>query len=180
MLACGQDGRPLPGPKSGFLSNTRKWIVPGDTCADREGRLKRLLQWRASGSGNPGKLLCLAAPSLRVHQVGLVSRLSVASHLTLPIFDLTQGPSWGHMPLLVRIGLGGWQNILWAIFSSFFLAPPKSFQLVLLVAHQFCVLYWDLTLWDILFKRLAGSFGPQFPNKLGRLFLICDKSGGNR
>ena len=30
-----QEGRPLLGPKSGLLSNTRKWIVRGDTCADK-------------------------------------------------------------------------------------------------------------------------------------------------
>ena len=30
-----QEGRPLPGPKTGLLSNTRKWIVQGDTCADK-------------------------------------------------------------------------------------------------------------------------------------------------
>ena len=35
MSACGQEGEPLPGPKSGLLFNTRKWIVQGDTCADR-------------------------------------------------------------------------------------------------------------------------------------------------
>ena len=29
-----QVGGPLPGPKTGLLSNTRKWIVQGDTCAD--------------------------------------------------------------------------------------------------------------------------------------------------
>ena len=69
-----------------------------------KGHLKRLLQWRTSRSGNSGGLLCLAARSLRVYQVRLVSRLSAASHLALPIFDLTQGPSWGRMPLSVRIG----------------------------------------------------------------------------
>ena len=30
-----QEGGPLPGPKTGLLSNTRKWIVWGDTCADK-------------------------------------------------------------------------------------------------------------------------------------------------
>ena len=36
-----QEGGPLPGPKTGLLSNwpllsnTRKWIVRGDTCADK-------------------------------------------------------------------------------------------------------------------------------------------------
>ena len=30
-----QAGGRLPGPKTGLLSNTRKWIVRGDTCADK-------------------------------------------------------------------------------------------------------------------------------------------------
>ena len=30
-----QEGGPLPGPKSGLLPNTQKWIVRGDTCADK-------------------------------------------------------------------------------------------------------------------------------------------------
>ena len=30
-----QEGGPFPGPETGLLSNTRKWIVQGDTCADK-------------------------------------------------------------------------------------------------------------------------------------------------
>ena len=30
-----QERRPLPGPETGLLSNTWKWIVWGDTCADK-------------------------------------------------------------------------------------------------------------------------------------------------
>ena len=30
-----QEGGPLPGPQSGLLSNTRKWVVRGGTCADK-------------------------------------------------------------------------------------------------------------------------------------------------
>ena len=30
--ACCRKGDPLPGPKTGLLSNTRKIIVQGDTC----------------------------------------------------------------------------------------------------------------------------------------------------
>ena len=30
-----QEGGPLPGPKTGLLSNTRKGIVWGDTCAEK-------------------------------------------------------------------------------------------------------------------------------------------------
>ena len=30
-----QEGGPLPGPETRLLSNTQKWIVRGDTCADK-------------------------------------------------------------------------------------------------------------------------------------------------
>ena len=30
-----QEGESLPGPKTGLLSNTQKWIVQGDTYADK-------------------------------------------------------------------------------------------------------------------------------------------------
>ena len=30
-----QEGGPLPGPETGLLSNTWKWIVRGDTCTDK-------------------------------------------------------------------------------------------------------------------------------------------------
>ena len=30
-----QEEGPLPGPKTGFLSNTRKRIVQGDVCTDK-------------------------------------------------------------------------------------------------------------------------------------------------
>ena len=37
VIAVGllQEGRPLPGPENGLLPNTQKWIVWGDTCADK-------------------------------------------------------------------------------------------------------------------------------------------------
>ena len=31
-----QEGGPLPGPETGLLSNTQKWIVRGVTCADKQ------------------------------------------------------------------------------------------------------------------------------------------------
>ena len=34
MLVLQEEGA-LPGPETGLLSNTRKWIVGGDTCADK-------------------------------------------------------------------------------------------------------------------------------------------------
>ena len=41
-----QEGGPLPGPETGLLSNTRKWIVRGDTCADKARNF--------IGKGHPG------------------------------------------------------------------------------------------------------------------------------
>ena len=41
-----QEGGPLPGPETGLLSNTRKWIVQGDTCADKAREF--------IGKGHPG------------------------------------------------------------------------------------------------------------------------------
>ena len=35
ILELLQEGGPLPGPKTGLLSNTRKRIVGEDTCADK-------------------------------------------------------------------------------------------------------------------------------------------------
>ena len=46
-----QEGGPLPGPQNGLLSNTQKWIVRGDTCADkaRDFCWERVLVGRAGG-----------------------------------------------------------------------------------------------------------------------------------
>ena len=41
-----QEEGPLPGPGTGLLSDTRKWIVRGDTCADKAGDF--------IGKGHPG------------------------------------------------------------------------------------------------------------------------------
>ena len=42
-----QEGEPLPGPETGLLSNTQKWIVQGDTCADKARNF--------IGKGHPGR-----------------------------------------------------------------------------------------------------------------------------
>ena len=50
---------PLPGPETGLLSNTQKWVVRGDTCwQNKRFYWERAPRWRAEGSGNPGGLLC--------------------------------------------------------------------------------------------------------------------------
>ena len=49
-----QGGGPLQGPKTGLLSNTRKWIVWGDTCADWD--------WHPDHSGYSGASLPANGP----------------------------------------------------------------------------------------------------------------------
>ena len=67
-----QEEGSLPGPKSGLSSNTQKWIVGGDTGADRargfigKGRLGRVV-----GLGSPGGLLCHVALTLRFYGKGV-------------------------------------------------------------------------------------------------------------
>ena len=77
-----QEGGPLPGPKTGLLSNTRKWIVWGDTCADKARDF--------IGKGHPGgeqegketqencSVTWLAMLGFTV--MGLVSGWSLANH----------------------------------------------------------------------------------------------------
>ena len=80
---CCKTGGPLPGPKSGLLSNTRKWIVWGDTCA---GRAKGFIgkghpggEKRAEGTQENCSATRLTVSGFMV--MGLVFRLSLASHL---------------------------------------------------------------------------------------------------
>ena len=77
-----QEGGPLPGPETGLLSNTRKWIVWGDTCADKSRGF--------IGKGHPGReqegkgtqencsVKWLAVSGFMV--MGLVSGLTLANH----------------------------------------------------------------------------------------------------
>ena len=59
MLKALQEGRPLPGPKSGLLSNTQKWIVWGNKCADKANDFIGKGAWvESSRYGNSGELLC--------------------------------------------------------------------------------------------------------------------------
>ena len=62
-------GTHAPGPESGLLSNTWKWILPSrHMCWERK-RLywKGVPGWRAGGLGNPRGLLCHMAGSLRFY-----------------------------------------------------------------------------------------------------------------
>ena len=77
-----QERGPLPGPKTGLLSNSQKWIVQGDTCADKTRDF--IGKGRSSGEqgGKGTQEDCSATwQSLSGFTVmGLVSRLSLAKH----------------------------------------------------------------------------------------------------
>ena len=74
--------RPLPGPETGLLSNTRKWVVLGDTCANKARDFigKGCLGGEQEGKGTQENCFVtwLAVSGFMV--VGLVSRLSLANH----------------------------------------------------------------------------------------------------
>ena len=62
--------------------------------------------------------------------MGLVSGLSLASHLTWPIFGLTQGPCWWLVHLSAKMDFGVRVSGRLAISSLLFLAPPEFSQLL--------------------------------------------------
>ena len=77
-----QEGGPLPGPETGLLSNTWKWTVRGDTCADKA--------WDFIGKGHPGgeqqgkgtqeNSFAMWLIVSGFMEMGLVSGLSLANH----------------------------------------------------------------------------------------------------
>ena len=64
-----QERGPLPGPETGLLSDTWKWIVQGDTRADKARDFigKRHLGGEHKRKGTQGGLLCHVARSLRFY-----------------------------------------------------------------------------------------------------------------
>ena len=76
-----QEGGPLPGPDTGLLSNTQKWIVWGDTYADKERDfIVKMHPGREQQGKEPRKTVQspgFAASGFMV--MGLVSRLSLAN-----------------------------------------------------------------------------------------------------
>ena len=73
-----REGGSLPGPETGLLSNTQKWIVRGDICADKARDF--------TGKGHPGgeqedKGTQENSPAVSGFMgMGLVSRLFLANH----------------------------------------------------------------------------------------------------
>ena len=69
-----QEEGPLPGPETGLLSNTWKWIVRGDTCwQSKRFYWERAPGWRAVGKGTQEN--CSAAHSLGSYGDGISFRV---------------------------------------------------------------------------------------------------------
>ena len=77
-----QEGGPLPGPETGLLSNTQKWIVQGDTCADKARDFigKGHLGGEQEGEGTQENCSAMWVPVLGFMVMELVSGLSLANH----------------------------------------------------------------------------------------------------
>ena len=77
-----QEGGPLPGPKRVFFPNTQKWIVQGDTRADktRDFIVKGCLGREQEGGGTQEDCSAMWLAVSGIMVMGLVSRLFLASH----------------------------------------------------------------------------------------------------
>ena len=76
-----QEEGPLPGPETGLLSNTRKWIVWGDTCwQSKRFYWERAPGWRAVGRGTQENCSATWLAVLGFMVMGLVSGWSLANH----------------------------------------------------------------------------------------------------
>ena len=77
-----QEGEPVPGPETGFLSNTQKWIVWGDTCADKArdfiGKGRPGGEQQGKGTQENCSATWLAVSGFMV--TGLVSGVSLTNH----------------------------------------------------------------------------------------------------
>jgi len=73
---------PLTGPETGFLSNTWKWIVRGDTCADKARDFigKGHLGGEQEGKGTQENCSAAWLPVSGFMVMGLVSGWSLANH----------------------------------------------------------------------------------------------------
>ena len=95
-----QEGGPLPGPETGLLSNTRKWIVRGDTCwQSKRFYWERAPGWRAVGKGTQENCSAAWLAVLGFMVMGLVSGWSLANHSNSESFlvahaSLSQDGCW--------------------------------------------------------------------------------------
>ena len=116
-----QEGGPLPGPKTGLSSNTRKWIVRGDTCADKardfigKGHLGG--EQEAKGTQENCSAEWLEVSGFMV--MGLASRWSLANHSNSESFLVVHAEARG---MLARGILGS----RWTLSVSFQPFPNSS------------------------------------------------------
>ena len=100
--------------------------------------------------------------------------------LLVPIFGLTQGPSWWCMHLSAKMdsSMRISQRLVGHIMAWHLLLPCGPTRILLVsFTRQHCVPYPDLLLWDSSCKWLlsclakVGSFGQQFPNRIAPMKL---------
>ena len=115
-----QEGAPLPGPESGFLSNTGMWAVQGDTDKAGEFIAKVGPTWR-SGQGNPGGLLWHVVRHRRFYGDGISFQVVSGQSFWLGFLPGGMCIAWPIWSPARRI-LGGWLDVrcLLLTFPQFF------------------------------------------------------------
>ena len=99
-----QERGPLPGPETGLLSNTRKWMVRGDTCwQSKRFYWERAPGWRAVGKGTQEN--CSAA---WLAVLGFMV-MELVSGWLWPII-LIQSLSWLHTHCSDKMDSGKWTD----------------------------------------------------------------------
>ena len=120
-----QKGGYLPGPKTGLLSNTQKWIVWEDTCADKARDFigKGHLGAEQVGKGTQENCSAVWLTVLRFMVMGLVSRWSLANHSNSESF-------WWCMHRSAKMDASKRDSGKWTDRQCLLLTFPKLFQLV--------------------------------------------------
>ena len=159
-----QEGGTPPGPKSGLCLTLRNELSK-ETGTDKARDF--------FGKGHPGReqqgkgtLESCSATWLTVLGIivmGLVSGLSLASHLAWSIFGLTQSPPWRQAQLSAKMDSS--VRVSGRLGQDMSLLPPPfgpSWILLVIFQWQYLILYWDLLLWDNSGKWLMPGQGKWF------------------
>ena len=122
-----QEGGPLPGPESGLLPNTWKWIVRGDTRADKARDFigKRRPGGEQENKGAPENYSATWLTVSGVMVMGLVSGLSLAKHSDSGSFPVAHA-SFSQDQFQWE---GFWED-MWTGVSCPLLTFPEFFRLV--------------------------------------------------
>ena len=131
---CCRNGDPLPGPESG-LFNTRKWIVGGDTQADKAKDCWKGCPGRkqAEGTEETSSAMWLCYVGFMVME--LDSELSLVSHFAWPVFGDSGSFQWRVHHSAKMDSSGGLWEVGRTCGISFWPFPNSSGLLVAL----FCV-----------------------------------------